>query len=699
MIKQYNQYIYKDGQWLLVGVSDQNNFITYVLQKDGDTITLKGDDDSTSDVVIKEFSDEAKAKLENIAAGAQVNVLEGVKVNGTKLTIDGEKLVDISVPTKLSQLTNDADYVADANYVHTDNNYTTAEKNKLAGIAASADVNTIEQIKVNNSALTPDGNKIVNITVPTKLTDLTNDNNFVTDANYVHTDNNYTTAEKNKLAGLSNYDDTEIKQQIAQAGKIDTIKVNGTAQPVVDKTVSLTIPTVPTNISAFTNDKNYQTEDEVTSLIADAVGEIQTLEYSVVGSLPATGETGVIYLVSNGGANPNIYDEYIYINGNFEKIGTTEIDLSGYLTKTEAGETYARKAEVIQSDWSQNDSNQLDYVKNRTHYEIDNVVSNVIISNKECAFTTAGIGDAFSEMEYVYTEEELAKINSLQDGPATIKVSINGHNFESAIEISNKTFTSDMIRISTIDPNLYFIIISDSKVVIGYEINGEGNYTINLIIEQNNKEVIKLDRKFLPDEVVLQDELVQSDWNQNDETAIDYVKNRTHYIDFGTKKLLDNAAMRGYSPDLSSANIITVEADGGNGYALNPTIQSLDANGMKVGGEYTLNINNTVIRQGILMDATEAYASLTEIPTEILEEYNIHVYILGNASYIEEMQSTAPHSLREGEYNLTDFVDTGEDYFFMVMQEGDYSNYVAGLSKTTAVNNNLAPTEDWVSIT
>ena len=66
MIKQYNQYIYKDGQWLLVGVSDQNNFITYVLQKDGDTITLKGDDNSTSDVVIKEFSDEAKAKLERM---------------------------------------------------------------------------------------------------------------------------------------------------------------------------------------------------------------------------------------------------------------------------------------------------------------------------------------------------------------------------------------------------------------------------------------------------------------------------------------------------------------------------------------------------------------------------------------------------------------------------------------------------------
>lgn len=36
----------------------------------------------------------------------------------------------------------------------------------------------------------------------------------VQDANYVHTDNNYTTAEKNKLSGLSNYDDTAVKQRL-----------------------------------------------------------------------------------------------------------------------------------------------------------------------------------------------------------------------------------------------------------------------------------------------------------------------------------------------------------------------------------------------------------------------------------------------------------------------------------------------------
>lgn len=38
--------------------------------------------------------------------------------------------------------------------------------------------------------------------IPTKYSQLTNDNNTVSDSNYVHTDNNYTNSEKNKLSGI-----------------------------------------------------------------------------------------------------------------------------------------------------------------------------------------------------------------------------------------------------------------------------------------------------------------------------------------------------------------------------------------------------------------------------------------------------------------------------------------------------------------
>lgn len=52
--------------------------------------------------------------------------------------------------------------------------------------------------------------------IPKKTSQLENDSDFVSDADYVHTDNNYTTADKNKLASLSNYNDTDIKKSIAE---------------------------------------------------------------------------------------------------------------------------------------------------------------------------------------------------------------------------------------------------------------------------------------------------------------------------------------------------------------------------------------------------------------------------------------------------------------------------------------------------
>ena len=45
------------------------------------------------------MSDAEGTKLGNIPAGAQVNVIEVIKVNGTALTPDANKAVDITVPT------------------------------------------------------------------------------------------------------------------------------------------------------------------------------------------------------------------------------------------------------------------------------------------------------------------------------------------------------------------------------------------------------------------------------------------------------------------------------------------------------------------------------------------------------------------------------------------------------------------------
>lgn len=194
--------------------------------------------------------------------------------------------------------------------------------------------NVIETVKVNGTPLIPDSNKAVNVEVPTKLTDLTNDDNFVKDASYVHTDNNYTLSEKQKLEGLKNYDDTEIKNQIAQAGKIDTVKVNGNALTVINKSVDIS---VPTNNNQIANGAGYQTASDVNNLIANAIGDIQSISISLVQELPDTGENGVLYFVNNpNGENPNSYDEYIWIGSAFEKIGAVDLNLSDYLKSSDA---------------------------------------------------------------------------------------------------------------------------------------------------------------------------------------------------------------------------------------------------------------------------------------------------------------------------------------------------------------------------
>lgn len=86
------------------------------------------------------------------------------------------------------------------------------------------------------------------------------------------------------------------------------------------------------------------TETQVDSKIRAAVGKITSFEYKVVRELPAVseGKKGTIYLVAHSGSTAqNIYDEYIFLPADgstaarYEKIGTTDIDLTPYAKKTE----------------------------------------------------------------------------------------------------------------------------------------------------------------------------------------------------------------------------------------------------------------------------------------------------------------------------------------------------------------------------
>ena len=65
---------------------------------------------SGKDLSTNDFSNLFKTKLDNIESNAEVNKINLIKRNGTNLSIDASKAVDIMVPTKYSDLTNDKTY-------------------------------------------------------------------------------------------------------------------------------------------------------------------------------------------------------------------------------------------------------------------------------------------------------------------------------------------------------------------------------------------------------------------------------------------------------------------------------------------------------------------------------------------------------------------------------------------------------------
>lgn len=307
-----------------------------------------------------DYTADEKAKLANIAAGAEVNV----NADWNAVTGDAAILNKPSIPSKTSDLTNDSGFIttsdipegaaasttvplmdgtaavgtelafARGDHVHpsdstkvdkeagkglSTNDYTTAEKEKLAAIEAGANNYTLPTA----SASTLGGIKVgANLTITDGV--LSADAQAVDEATTT-TAGLMSAADKTKMDGIEAGADENV---------IEAITVNSAATTITNKTVNIA---VPTNNNQLTNGAGYQTASDVNALIATAVGDLEGVSFSVVNSLPATGDSAVIYLVADTHSDNNdAYDEYIWLSSanKYEKIGNTDVDLSDYYNTT-----------------------------------------------------------------------------------------------------------------------------------------------------------------------------------------------------------------------------------------------------------------------------------------------------------------------------------------------------------------------------
>lgn len=138
--------------------------------------------------------------------GGENNVIESISVNGVAQTVSN-KNVDLLFKTI--------------------NNESISGSGNIT-IQGGGDTNVIEVVKVNGTALTPDSNKAVDVPVPTALSGLTDDS----------THRVVTDTEKSTWNSKGTYS--------KPSGGIPASDI-----------ASGVIPTVPTNVSSFTNDAKY----------------------------------------------------------------------------------------------------------------------------------------------------------------------------------------------------------------------------------------------------------------------------------------------------------------------------------------------------------------------------------------------------------------------------------------------------------
>lgn len=139
--------------------------------------------------------------------------------------------------------------------------------------------------------------------------------------------------DKGKLNDLPTA--TELAQELggkANSADLAEVATSGSYNDLTDKPdLSDFITNSVDNLVNYYLKSETYTKNEVLQLI----GAIQQFHYEVYPTLPQTGASNVLYLIGPTGSGSDKYEEYVYANNDWAKIGDTSIDLSGYVT-TEA---------------------------------------------------------------------------------------------------------------------------------------------------------------------------------------------------------------------------------------------------------------------------------------------------------------------------------------------------------------------------
>ena len=159
--------------------------------------------------------------------------------------------------------------------------------------------------------------------------------------------------------------------------------------------------------------------------------------FVVVQSLPQTGIANRLYLVpKQSPAGQNIHDEYLYISGKWEQVGTVSVDLGNYYTK---GEANNKTNELIAAHNESDDAHAGMFV---------DIPSAILVPTSWVAHES-GFKSVFSIAEMRSTSTAwVSPVQASEDDWAASGIRMLGKTTEGALEVYSKNKPSKNITVS-----------------------------------------------------------------------------------------------------------------------------------------------------------------------------------------------------------------------------------------------------------
>lgn len=236
-------------------------------------------------------------------------------------------------------------------------------------------------------------------------------------------------------------------------------------------------------VNTKANAEDVYTKEETNTAIATAIAGVDHLKRIIVNSkddidVNAEDADLFIYMVPTGlQVDDDKYDEYVVIDGIIEKVGSWEVDLSNYATKTELSnvDTKVNTLSGVVTDNKEDLDEKILNLKNDLEDEVERATAaeaanaTEIQKKADKATTLEGYG-----ITDTYTKSEITKlIGDITGGESAADVKAQLEEFKSNTNTTLQTIRGDLDKLQGAEPN-YISSVDENN----FSVSGDGKLSL-----------------------------------------------------------------------------------------------------------------------------------------------------------------------------------------------------------------------------